>query len=170
MTDTYGTSGGINPDLEPGQPADADWERPNFKDAITVGFDIFQNIDEVNLNVLGAEVAVVDVQPIMDLNNNTWHRAIVNFKPGGVNVLVDITLLEDVDSNTQIHPILVDHPVPGLDLGALPGYRLIAGGRTGGAFVDGDLDNIFFEAKVPEPTSIALLVIAGLSLLVRRRR
>ncbi len=164
FTSTYGATGGINP----ADGSGVDWERPNFADAITVGLDIFQNIDVVTLNVLGVEVVAVDVQPIMDLNNNTWHRVIVQVTPDGANATADITILEDVDFNTEIHEILTDLPLPGLDLSALPGYRLIAGGRTGGAFVDGRIDNIFL-ADVPEPTTVVLLFAGGVSVLGRRR-
>ena len=165
LTGTYGTTGGINP----ADGSGVDWEQPHFPDAITVGLDIFQNIDVVTLNVLGVEAATLDVQPIMDLNNNTWHRMIIDVTPDGANALGSVTLLEDVDSNTTIHDILTDQAIPGLDLSALPGYRLIAGGRTGGAFADSRIDNIFLGA-VPEPTTVILLLAGGVSALGRRRR
>jgi len=79
-----------------------------------------------------------------------------------------------------IHPPLIDFsingtpihtgiPAPGVDLDGVGGdFRLIAGGRTGGAFAQIQLDNILVEA-IPEP-SIGLLALAGLGMLSARRR
>jgi hypothetical protein len=164
-TSTYGTTGGVNP----GTGGAGDWERPAFPDSFAVGLDVFQNIDVVSINWADTQIAEANVQPFMDLNNNLWHRAVVHVKPDGANALVDMLLLEDVDGLTQIHPVFSNLAVPGLNLAALPGYRLIAGGRTGGAFLNGDIDNIALEA-IPEPGSLTLLGLGGLLLLVARRR
>ena len=177
-TARYGASGAINPGAGEGVGGSGvsdgitlfnDWERPQFADAFAIGLDIFQNIDVLSINWADAQVAAIDVAPIMDLNNNVWHRALVNVKPDGANAKVDVTILEDVTGLTTIHSIATDVAVPGLNLAALPGWRVIGGGRTGGAFVEGSLDNIAVQA-VPEPASVALLGLGGLLLLAARKR
>ena len=163
-TAAYGTTG-------PNNPADggAIWERPAHPAALTIGLDIFRNIDVVNLNWDGAQIAEADVQPFLDLNNNILHRAIVTVLPNGSDASVSVQILEDVHGDTKIHDILSDVQAAGLDMANLPNYRFIAGGRTGGAFVDGHLDNIAVFA-VPEPSSLTLIIFAGLALLGVRRR
>jgi len=165
-TAAYGTTGGNNP-----AAAGGNWERPAFANAFAVGLDIFENIDVVSLNWNGTEVATADVESFLDLNNNIFHRAIVEVTPDGSNALVNMRILEDVHGNTVSHAIFTNQPVAGLNLSALPGYRVIAGGRTGGAFVAGDMDNISLSSlPVPEPSAIVLVVLGGFTLLVVRRR
>ena len=161
----YPATGAFNPTTA---VADTIWERPVFPAAFTIGLDIFQNIDEVVVAYDGNQIASDSVAPDLDLNNNRFHRAIVDIKPNGGDSLVDVTIIADIHGPSTIHTIYSDLAVPGLDLANLPNYRLIAGGRTGGAFVAGDMDNFALEA-VPEPASFALLGMACLFLLGRRR-
>jgi hypothetical protein len=163
-TDAYGTSGPINPGA-----GDGDWERPAFAAAFAVGFDIFQNIDVVSLNWDGVQVAEADVQAELDLNSGRFHRAVVTLTPSGTDALVTMDIIRDVQGITILHNIFADQLVPGLDLANLPGYRLMAGGRTGGAYAAGDIDNIAL-ISIPEPTTIVLLGLGGILLLVVRRR
>jgi hypothetical protein len=165
-TDAYGTSGPINPGA-----SDGDWERPVFAAAFAVGFDIFQNIDVVSLNWDGVQVAEADVQAELDLNSGRFHRAVVTLTPSGTDALATMDIIQDVQGLTILHNIFADQLVPGLDLANLPGYRLMAGGRTGGAFAAGDIDNIaLITIPVPEPTTIVLLGLGSILLLVVRRR
>ena len=163
-TSVYGTTGPNNP-----AAGGAVWERPAHPGALSIGLDIFQNIDVVNLNWDGTKIGEADVQPFLDLNNSTLHRAIVTVLPNGSDASVSVQILEDVHGNTKVHDIMSDVQATGLDLANLGGYRFIAGGRTGGAFTDGRLDNISVFA-IPEPSSLTLIIFAGLALLGVRRR
>ena len=62
--------------------------------------------------------------------------------PDGANAKVDVTILENVNGLTKIRSIAYGRCRPRARSGRLPGWRVIAGGRTGGAFVEGSLDNI----------------------------
>lgn len=163
-TSVYGSTGGTNP-----ADGGAVWERPTHPNAFAVGLDIFQNIDVVSLNYNGAQIAERDVQPFLDLNDNKLHRGVVSLVPSGSDALASMMILEDLHGPTSVHTIFSNELIAGMDLPNLPGYRLIAGGRTGGAFVDGDLDNIFLQA-IPEPNSLTLLLMGGLALLGKRNR
>jgi hypothetical protein len=166
-TARYGATGGVNP----ATGGAGDWERPALPDSFTVGLDVFQNIDVVSINWVDVQIAEANVAGFIDLNNDVWHRAIVNIKPDGANALVDMSLLEDVDGNTEIHSVFSNLAIPGMNLSALPDFRLIAGGRTGGAFLNGDIDNIAVIA-IPEPTSAVMTLVCGLLLAsgLRRKR
>ncbi len=170
QTSTYGNAGAVNPTTL-GQGSNI-WERPAFNDAFTVGMDIFQNIDVITLNFNGAEVAAADVQAFLDLNSNVYHRATVDIIDDGAgNALVDMTVIADVNGAAVSHDIFTGQLVAGLDLTTLGDYRLIAGGRTGGAFVAGDFDNILVEeGVVPEPATAALGLMGLAGLVLRRRR
>ena len=161
-TAIYGTSGGVNPAT--GAVA-FDWERPNPAGVpvLTVGFDVFDaggpNGNNVTVNWNGTVLG--NVVPGSLLNDNAWHRGVLTITDTGSDSVLDFT----IDGNA-IHTGLL---APGVDLdGVGSNYRLIAGGRTGGAFVQSQLDNIMVEA-VPEP-SLGMLALAGLGAIGFRRR
>ena len=167
VTAEHGATGAANP-----AAAGGIWERPAFPASIAIGLDIFQNIDEVNLNLFGAEVASVDVQPLgLDLNDGVFHRAIMTVLPDPADsamALVDVDVIQDVHGAGATISVMSDVSIP-VEVAALPGFRVIAGGRTGGAFVNGDIDNIVAR-QVPEPTTGALFGLGVVALLRRRRR
>ena len=163
-TSIYGTTGPTNT-----MSTESVWEKAAHPGALSIGLDIFKNIDVVYLNWDGTKIGEADVQPFLDLNNNTLHRAIVTALPNGSDASVSVQILEDVHGDTKIHDIMSDVQATGLDLANLGGYRFIAGGRTGGAFTEGRLDNISVFA-IPEPSSLTLIIFAGLALLGVRRR
>lgn len=182
-TATYGASGGSNPST--GGPTKV-WEDPQFADAFAVGLDIFQSIDIVTLNWNGAQVGSADVQAFLDLNDGLFHRVVVTVSPSGNSALVDMTIIEDVNGAAVSHDVYTDWFVAGMDLATLFPFRLIAGGRTGGAFHEGDIDNINLSAstaipvipQVPIPTigtwgviaMTLLLLLAGRKFIARKVR
>ena len=129
-TETYGKEGGVHvPDK-----SDGVWERPAFADAFTVGFDIFQNVDRVTLNWAGSEVVEAKLDGTIDLNDNAFHQAIVQVTPNGKSSMASVWI-----DDTQI---LQGIEMSEMQLSNLFDYRVIAGGRTGSAFTETDLDNI----------------------------
>jgi len=167
----WGSTGPVNPGSWPSTGGEA-WERPHFRDAFAVGIDIFQNLDDVNLNWNGVEIANASLHGIFDLNNSLWHRMMVDLFPDGANTRVDVSIIGDVFGATSVQPVFAGQLIAGMDLANLPEYRLIAGGRTGGAFANGDLDNISLTRAVPEPSAMAPMALLSLGaglFLVRRR-
>jgi hypothetical protein len=163
-TAVYGTTGGVNPAV-----GGRIWERPNFPSAFAVGLDVFQNIDDVSLNWNGVEVANAAVAPL-DLNSNVFHRAdlvLMARTDGSTDVSLDI--VEDVYGAATPYSIYNNFNIPGMDLLNMFDYRFIAGGRTGGAFTAGDIDNIELREYTPEPATLTLLGLATLALRRRRR-
>ena len=171
-TPRWGATGPMNPGAA-GAPDGADWERPAFARAVTIGLDVFEKIDVVTLNAFGSTIAEVDVKPFLDLNNGLFHRGILTVLPNPANTdtaLFDFDIIEDVHGAAISHKIMDDILADNVNLNGLPANRIIAGGRTGGAFVNGDFDNISVRL-VPEPASLTLLVMAGIPAigLLRRR-
>jgi len=140
-TATRGVRGtGVDPAWWP----PANFEEPNVPDALALGFDLHPEdtgANDVSVHWDGAEVTNVTVDPAQfDLNNAVWNRGelIVEYVAGGAEVTV--VLHPDVDGTpgaavTPVNRIFIP--------GALPyACRVQFGGRTGGRYVDLDLDNI----------------------------
>lgn len=174
LTSTYGTTG-------PG-PGNGDvvWERPAFPDAFTVGFDIFDSgggpeVDgnTITINALGTEIVSNTLPADTPLNNNLFNHAEVAITPDGTSARVSMSLTWDVyGPASSTIDIFDDVLIEGLDLTTLPGFRVIAGSRTGGAFHGGDLDNIRVQSiPIPEPSGalLALVGIVALNATARRR-
>ncbi len=162
----YGATGGVNPAAGPVAFA---WERPAPASvpALVLGFDIFDSDganpgldgNNVTLNWNGAQLG--DAIVGFTINDNAWHRAVLTITAVGGDSTLDLT----IDGNLIHSGVLAT----GVDLdGVADNYRLIAGGRTGGAIAQVQLDNILLEA-IPEP-SMALLALAGLGIVATRRR
>ncbi|MEZ5305274.1 MAG: PEP-CTERM sorting domain-containing protein [Verrucomicrobiales bacterium] len=127
-TDTYGNSGD--------GAAPIAWEEPNVANTFAIGFDLWQNENDVSAHWNGVEIQNADVDPAqIDLDAGGWINADVHAEvvPGGSNVTV--TLNQGATSITPINNLFVP--------GFLPyDYRVEFAGRTGGANVTADLDNI----------------------------
>ncbi|HWB03198.1 MAG TPA: PEP-CTERM sorting domain-containing protein [Verrucomicrobiales bacterium] len=159
----YGATGASNPGLG---PVAFNWEDgvvPGVP-ALLLAFDIFDSGGPQGNNASiawnGAVLADAPV-PGITLNNNAWHSAIMTITDAGANSTIGLT----IDGTTIYSGLLAT----GVDLDSVgSNFRLIAGGRTGSAFANGQLDNVFVEA-VPEP-SVSALALGLLGGLVMRRR
>jgi len=147
-TGVYGTMGAINPTV-----GTANWEDPNtgegFPGAVVLGFDIFDSGDgignHVRINGVGGPAdSLGSFLAPFELNTSTFHRAVLIFNASGANSILDVELIEDVNGAATTHAIASGIVLTGVDLAAV-NARVIAGGRTGGAFVQTQLDNIVIE-------------------------
>ncbi len=152
-TEAYGVSGD--------GPA-GNWEDPAHAGALTVGFDIFADVAEgfgenrVRVYLDGALVGDVNITEFA-LNSGAFQHADVDVVPDGDNALLTMTITPDGADPVTIFD---DLAIPGLDMNALPEFRAMFGGRTGGAFVATDLDNIDLRS-IPEPGVLSLLGIGA---------
>jgi len=129
----YGDSGA--------SPFPSPTEKPNLANVFGIGFGFYPNpgTNDVSVHWNGAQIQNVTVGGL-DLNNDQFHRAqiIARHVAGGSNVTVN--LIPDVHGTpgTPVN-VVTDLFVAGM----LPyDYRVGFAGRTGGATMDVDLDNI----------------------------
>jgi len=134
--------GGVDP-----QATGGNFEEPNVPGALAVGFDLHPEdtgANDVSLHWNGSEVTNVTVDPgRFDLNNAVWNRGEVTMTHVPSGTVVSVVLYPDVDGagGTNITPIDAVF-VPGL----VPyEHRVQFGARTGGRYMDLDLDNITGE-------------------------
>jgi len=163
-TALYGTTGD--------GPATIPWERPAYAAAFSVGFDIFEDpdfdSDVVTLNWDGLQIAEFATTG-MHLNTGVFNQVNITIIPDGTDAKVSVTIIEDIHGSPGAPlTIFSDAVIPGMDMYNLPGFRAVLGGRTGGAYVAADIDNIHFQS-IPEPMTIALFGLGGLALLRKRR-
>jgi len=154
-------------------PATVPWERPAYAAAFSVGLDIFESpdfdSDVVTLNWDGVQIADFATTG-MHLNTGAFNRVNITVIPDGTNAKVSMTIVEDIFGSPGAPlTIFSDAVIPGMDMYNLPSFRAVLGGRTGGAFVAADIDNINFQS-IPEPMTIALFGLGGVALLRRRRQ
>ena len=144
-TGTYGLAGALNP-----AGAGQNWEDPSvspgFPGALVIGLDVFDGGGPVGNTVrVGGPGGAVDVlftgNAPFPLNNNLFHRARLTATDSGPNALLSLALVEDVGGAAIEHVIFSNVTVLNFDLDAVSA-RLIAGGRTGAAFVQTEIDNI----------------------------
>lgn len=117
-------------------------EKPNVPNTLAVGFDFYPywtGTNDVSLHWNGSELVTVNV-PGLDLNNGQFHRAEVSMVQvaGGSNV--SISIIPDAHGTPGAPiPVVTNHFLAGV----FPyDYRAGFAGRTGGANMDIDLDNI----------------------------
>lgn len=140
----YGTTDPVNPGLIPRQ-----WEDPRngggFPSALVLGFDLYNGATEGNnIRITGPAspgTALANVIAPFPLNNGQFHRFVLTTYAAGDGSILRLEAIEDV-AGTAVPRVLI----PGL---SVPGwntsggdFRLIAGGRTGGAVVATFLDNV----------------------------
>ncbi len=163
-TALYGSSGA--------GPSAVAWERPVYPAAFSVGFDIFEPVafdsDVVSLNWDGVQISEFATTG-SHLNTGLFNHVEITVLPDGANAKVSVTITEDIHG-TPGAPITIfsNAVVPAMNMNTLPGFRAVFGGRTGGAYVATDIDNIHFQS-IPEPATLLLLGLGALALPKRRR-
>jgi hypothetical protein len=165
-TASYGTQGPRNPAVVPGQ--EVVWENPTtgygFPGAVVTGFDIYGGTTEGNtVRVTGPNQPrpplAVGVPPFQ-LNAGVFHRAIITaIKNGASATALTVQVIQNVNGTTPVlFTVARGVVVPGFDI-STDAFRLIMGGRTGGATVMTDIDNLLVASNallppVPEIVSV----------------
>ena len=132
-TSTYGTTVASAP------PAPSPAEEPNLAGVFAVGFDIWNNIDEISVH-LGSTRAQTNLFGTIDLASNQWHRAHIVITPSGGGSNVSVSVTPDARGAAGA-PAVFHNNISLPDLSPYE-YRVQFSGRTGGATTNVDIDSI----------------------------
>lgn len=112
-------------------------EEPNLAGVLAIGFDIWNNIDEISVHY-GSTRAANNQSAAIDLASDQWHRAQITIEPApgsGSDVSVSVVPFGGGAPIVFHNKVNVPDVVP-------YEYRVQFSGRTGGATTNVDLDKI----------------------------
>lgn len=115
-------------------------EEPSLAGTFAVGFDIYNDIDEISLHY-GGLIAEVNKAGTINFSSNQWHRAHISIEPNPVGgSLVSVSVTPNVQGIPGV-PVVFHNNVSVPNFEPYE-YRLQFTGRTGGATTTIDIDNI----------------------------
>lgn len=141
--------------------------------------------DEVSFGYLddgntGADITITGLSAWLAANSSTTYTVTLIMSTGqtGAGTAFRDTPLLDQDGGTELHLYSIGTGSPGGSggiqgsetTGALTSDTLFVNGQTRAGSVRGSIAGIIITSNVPEPSSTALLGIAGLAFTLRRRR
>ena len=144
-------------------------EEPNIAGVIAVGFDFFPGENDASLH-FGSEIINVDVNPAaLNLAAGVFHHAKLILQDTGAQILATLLLTPDaLGLGGATITAFSNVVIPGLT--DLYSYRVEFAGRTGGATLILDIDNVNVGNVIPEPATATLGLLALGGLMMRRRR
>jgi len=139
-------------------------ERGAYSDSIGVGFRTF-NGTNATVNYNGVE----STDTAYTISDGTWGSLEINMDRDAStgNVLLDAIMYTGTNSTGTATSVFNDYAIAGV---TMEEFRIQVAGRTGGASMDLDIDNLDLSVTIPEPSSHLLLGLVGLCLAVRRNR
>lgn len=162
-TGSYGTAGALNPGYSP--TSEIVWENPNvgqgFPNAVMFGFDIYSGATEGNTVRLTGPAAgtplLATAVPPFQLNAGVFHRVTITaITNGPASTVFSLQLINDVNGAATPYSLINNAVVPGFDI-TTDTFRLIAGGRTGGATVTTELDHLTLQSTTVLPPAPVIL-------------
>lgn len=151
-------------------------ERARYTDSIGFGINIHDagasepsnNTFYLSYNTIQTQIDVNTVTNGFDMSTNEFHRADFTIDFVGGNARVDLTLTQDINGvASNVALILDDYVISGVTPYE---YRVGAFGRTGGQNADQQIDNIFVQSSIPEPSSALICGLVGIAVTLRRRK
>jgi hypothetical protein len=146
-TATYGLRG-AGPNLN-------SFEKPNLPGTLAVGLDLYDAINDVSVHH-GSELLNVGVPPgAVDFNDGNWHRLQLDAVSVAGGMAVTVRIHPDVDGAAPAPVTAIEN----LFLADVHPYewRVQLGARTGGSYMNVDVDNI---RDLPGPHAAALPLTA----------
>lgn len=116
-------------------------EEPNTAATLAFGIDLYNTVNDYSVHWNGTEISNVGPNPATEIDSNAgvFHRVNINLTPVGNSMHVQYTVTPDIFGTPGTPVVLFDQGVVGLSPYE---NRIQFAGRTGGATMDADVDNL----------------------------
>jgi hypothetical protein len=136
---TYGTRGG--------GPINASNEEPNTAGTLAIGIDLHDEAtgtNDISVHFDGLEKLNLTLDPatIFDWNTGVWSRLEIQVDTVSNGTEVSVFILPDIEGTNNLVAITAIDRFVVTNLPSLYAHRLMIGSRSGGRFMDVDIDNI----------------------------
>lgn len=158
---THGASGAIKAGTTGLSDAE---ERGTYSNSIGVGFRTF-NGTSATANYNGVESGDTAYDLVVD--NIGSLEVLMTRDLATKDVLLNVNMYSEAGLGGTSSSVFADYAIANV---TMEEFRVQVAGRTGGAAMDFNIDNLNLDVvNIPEPTSTALLGLASLGLLIRKR-